>query len=359
MDRWKACIVGLAGVLALTASPAAARPAHAHAGRGCCLVKAGTVVSVELADEVSTQVQKPGDKVAFRLSAPLIVDGRVVLRSGTPGVGEVIESSRPGLGGKPAELVLAARYLMRRGGRVRLEGLKLASAGHDNSRAARIVGLAGYIAFPLGYAGLAIKGDDVTFDKGATASAKLADDVFLPSLGPAPPDAEPSDAALVRAVNEDGPVMAGPTAIAPPPPGQGQVIFFRKHALTSIGQWFRVREGGKAIGKLGNGSYFVQNTKPGVHTYSATFEPEFKDKLRLEVDPGETYFVQGTTTVALVVGAADLSPSDRAAFEAAAKHFKSATKMAKNETAKGEGAPSAVPSSGASAAASAAEASHP
>jgi hypothetical protein len=320
------------------------------------------VVSVELTDEISTAVQKAGDKVVLRLSAPLIVDGRIVLRAGTRGLGEVIESSRPGLGGKPAVMVLAARYLSRPHGRVRLEGLQLASAGRDNSRVAKIVGLAGYISTPLGYAGLAVKGDDVFFDKGTTASAKVANDVFLPSLGPAPRDAAPSDAALLRASNEAGPVMASGAVIAPPPPGQGQVIFFRKHALTSIGQWFRVREGGKAIGKLSNGSYFVQNTTPGVHTYSAVFEPEFKDKLRLEVDAGETYYVQGTTTVALVVGAADLVPSDRATFEAATKHFKSPAKA--QAVAQNENPPTATDapptaSSGASAAASAAEANHP
>jgi hypothetical protein len=322
MSRLVAWIVGLTTALAVASSPAFARTPHTHVRKSCCLVPAGTVVQVELTDQVSTKVKKPGDRFALRLSAPLIVNGRILLRAGTPGVGQVVESARPGIGGKPAELVLAARYLTRRRVRVPLEGLQLAAAGHDNSRTAQIVGLSGFAFAPLGFAGLAVKGGDMTFASGTSATAKVTSDIVLPSLGDAPANAATPTAVALRASVESGPVLAGATVIPPPPPGQGQVIFFRKKSLTSIGQWFRVREGDKTVGKLSNGVYFVHVTAPGEHTYSAAFEPELKDKLKIEVDPGETYFVQGTTTVGLVVGAADLSPSTRADFQKASKHLK-------------------------------------
>jgi len=333
MSRLVAWIVGLTTVLAVAAPPALARPPHVPVRKACCLVPAGTVVQVELRDPVSTKVKKPGDSFALRLSAPLIVNGRILLRAGTPGVGQVVESARPGIGGKPAELVLAARYLTRRRVRVPLEGLQLAAAGHDNSRAAQILGLSGFAFAPLGFAGLAVKGGDVVFAQGTSATAKLANDIVLPSLGAAPPDAAPPTAVALRASVESGPVLAGATVIPPPPAGQGQVIFFRKKSLMATGQWFHVREGAKTIGKLSNGVYFVQITTPGTHTYSATFEPELKDKLTIEVDPGETYFVQGTTTVGVVVGAADLSPSNRAVFQKASKHLKPAAQPAAQQAA--------------------------
>jgi hypothetical protein len=110
--------------------------------------------------------------------------------------------------------------------------------------------------------------------------------------------------------------------IPPPPAGEGQVVFFRRKTLLGTGQWFNVREDGRALGKLTNGAYFVQVTDPGLHTYTAKTEPELKDHLELEVDRGETYFVEGTLTKGLVIGVADLSPSDRAAFAAASKDLK-------------------------------------
>jgi hypothetical protein len=110
------------------------------------------------------------------------------------------------------------------------------------------------------------------------------------------------------------------------------VVFFRRKSLLGTGLWFNVRENGKALGKLTNGAYFIQTTPPGQHSYTATSEPEFKDSLKLEVDVGETYFVEGTLTKALVIGAADLSPSDRAAFASASKHLKLAPPPSDDKT---------------------------
>jgi hypothetical protein len=129
------------------------------------------------------------------------------------------------------------------------------------------------------------------------------------------PDADVADA---------GP---GSIEIAPPPPGKGQVVFFRKYGILSTGQWFKVRENGVALGKLSNGAYFVQVTEPGSHTYTSTFEPELKDHLTLEIAPGQTYYVEGTTSKALLVGAADLAPSDRVEFNRDSRHLKPAAPL--------------------------------
>jgi hypothetical protein len=114
----------------------------------------------------------------------------------------------------------------------------------------------------------------------------------------------------------------GDISISSPPPGQGEVVFFRAKSLMGTGQWFKVRENGAELGKLTNGAYFVQVAAPGVHTYTATTEPEAKDHLKLEIDPGETYYVVGTLTKGIVIGTADLTPSDRAAFDKASKDLK-------------------------------------
>jgi hypothetical protein len=315
MNRLGASIVGLWLSVALSLAPAFTGPAAA-ASRSCCRAPAGTLVEVELVNPVSTKVQKSGDSFALRLAAPLVVDGRIVLRAGTPGVGEVIESAKPGLGGKAAKLVLAARYLRLHGRRVPLQGLQMSSAGHDNSTAAQAVGLTGIAFAPLGFVGLAVRGGDVELPPGTSAVAKLADDTYLPSLGRAPrgmaaaaPDANIS-------------TVEGSINIPPPPPGKGQVVFFRAKSLLGTGQWFSVRENGKALGKLVNGAYFIDVTEPGVHTYTAATEPELKDHLKLEVDPGETYFVEGTLTKGVVIGTANISPSDRAAFDKAKKNLR-------------------------------------
>ena len=63
-----------------------------------------------------------------------------MLRAGVPGDGEIVDAAKPGMGGKGAKLVLAARYLTERGQRIRLQALQLAAVGVDNTRAATAAG---------------------------------------------------------------------------------------------------------------------------------------------------------------------------------------------------------------------------
>src|SRR5579862_3656059 len=119
-------------IIALSTTPAVARRAPAAAPH-CCFVAAGTPVMVTLAEPVSTKIQKTGDLFRLSLAQPVVVRGQVAISAGTPGVGEVVESAKPGVGGRPAKLVLAARYLVVNGRHLPLEGLQLAAAGHNNA----------------------------------------------------------------------------------------------------------------------------------------------------------------------------------------------------------------------------------
>jgi hypothetical protein len=340
MKRLQRLTAGLLALSVLAPEAALARVSHAPRARACCRAPAGAMIEVALVDAMNTRSVRTGDSFAIRLAAPLIVDGRILLRSGARGVGVVVDSAKPGLGGKPGELVLAARYIQARRARVALQGLQMAGAGRDNSGAANALGVGGIAFAPLGFIGLAIHGGDVELKAGSVASAKLASDVVLPPLGRATRRelalAAASDAGRTDAAN------AGSVDVPPPPRGFGEVVFFRAKSLMGTGQWFNVREGGKVVGKLGNGAYFVQVTPPGTHAYSASLEPEFKARLKLQVDRGETYFVAGTLTKGVVLGAADLSPSSRATFEKVAKGLAAAapTKPANNAADQPSDAPS-------------------
>jgi hypothetical protein len=312
----KLSATALAALAAATVfvGPASAAPARRQAV--CCRVVAGTLVKVELVDPISTKTQKAGDHFAIRLSEPLTAQGRIVAPTGATGVGEVIDASKPGMGGKAAKIVLAAKYLQQGRTRIFLRGLQIASAGRGYANTANAVGLGGIAFGPLGFAAMAIRGGDVDLPAGTSGMAKVSAAVTLPSLGRAP-----------SGVADSGPGREpeqGTIPIAPPPRDQGQVVFFRGKSMMGTGQWFNVREDGAALGKLTNGAYFIHPTTPGLHTYTASTEPEFKDRLKLQIDPGETYFVEGALTKGLVIGAANLSPSEKSAFDKASKDLKPA-----------------------------------
>jgi hypothetical protein len=100
----------------------------------------------------------------------------------------------------------------------------------------------------------------------------------------------------------------------------GTIVFFRPSKFVGGAVGFKVREGDKELGKLRNGKYFILKVSPGTHEY--VVHSETKDTLVLEVEAGQTYYVQGTLGVGIVAGRPNLSPSDAATFEAAKPKLK-------------------------------------
>jgi len=126
----------------------------------------------------------------------------------------------------------------------------------------------------------------------------------------APATKEPAAPAEAAETKE---AAAPATKVAPPPEGKGQVVFFRPSNMLGMALSFSVHEGDKGIGKLGNGSYFVHVAEPGPHLF--TIQSEVTDKLTLEVDAGETYYVKQTIGVGIVAGRPRLSPAEQGDFE--------------------------------------------
>lgn len=139
---------------------------------------------------------------------------------------------------------------------------------------------------------------------GASAQAQ---DAAPPAATDAAPAAAPTDAAA------PAPAAAAPTDTASAESGSGTVVFFRPSKFVGAAVGFKVRENGTELGKLRNGKYFVLKVAPGVHQYEV--HSETKDVLTLEVEAGQTYYVQGVLGVGIVAGRPNLTPSDAATFE--------------------------------------------
>lgn len=94
--------------------------------------------------------------------------------------------------------------------------------------------------------------------------------------------------------------------------GTGTIVFFRESKMMGMAISFKVREGQAELGKLSSGSYFVANLPAGAHEF--TVHSEAKDVLNIEVDPGETYYIQGSISMGFLAGRPNLAPSDAATF---------------------------------------------
>jgi hypothetical protein len=140
----------------------------------------GAVVEIELAEPVSSRLGKRGDKFALRLHAPVLLDGAVLLPAGTPGVGEIVHADRARGGGKPGELILAARYLELDGVHLPLRGMKLGLTGKDNSDKTMAAAVA------IGVFAQFIHGGEIEIPAGTIARAKLLGDFTPADVVPAP-----------------------------------------------------------------------------------------------------------------------------------------------------------------------------
>ena len=313
---------------------------------------------------LSAEKAKGGDHFGLRLAEPIVIDGATLVAAGATGEGEVIDAKPGGIGGRPGRLVLAARYLDSGGVHMKLQSLKLGGGGKD--RSATAVG----VVIAVGVLGALVQGGGVDYPAGTLASAKIASDVSLsPPSAPATPSVRllAEAAAGPAAPRRPGatswatpfpnwvPHLKGPcmrlvtscaiaaltlsaltlTAMAPglaqaadaakpadaasavptPPSGKGQVVFFRRSSLMGFPYWTNIRENDTAYGKLSNGVYFVQTLDPGPHTFNTSVLG--KDALKIEVDPGETYYVEGKITMALVGYTVVMAPSDATAFQKA------------------------------------------
>lgn len=121
------------------------------------------------------------------------------------------------------------------------------------------------------------------------------------------------------AASEAAPAAAS-GLIGPAPEGKGQIVFFRPSKFAGGAIGFKVREGTTELGKLRSGKYFVAAIEPGLHEY--VVHSEAKDVLTMEVEAGETYYVQGTITMGIMAGRPNLSPSDQATFDGMANKLK-------------------------------------
>ncbi|HOB15172.1 MAG TPA: hypothetical protein PKN09_13100 [Novosphingobium sp.] len=156
------------------------------------------------------------------------------------------------------------------------------------------------------------------------------------------------------AVEESDSVLAADIFIPAPPPGKGQILFYRKGGLGGAAVACSVHENGQKVSSLGGGKYFIMVTDPGKHEF--TVKTEAKDVLTLEVEPDETQFAQCKIKMGIMVGRPDIRPSTEAEFRGM-KKFKlvddedmgpgpgalRSTDLAAAKAKKAEPAPAATP----------------
>src|SRR5262245_31441221 len=91
-----------AAVLSLAAPPAAATPAR---------LLAGTALSLELEQHVTSAYTPAGSTIRFRVAADVLADGRVVIRRGTPVAGRLRQATDRAMVGTSGSMTLGVDFV--------------------------------------------------------------------------------------------------------------------------------------------------------------------------------------------------------------------------------------------------------
>ena len=145
---------------------------------------AGTVLLLRLETPLSSKTAVTGQTVAFTVARAVSSGGQEIVPVGTAVQGEVIHAAKARWGGKPGELVLAARRVQLGSGAVRLRS-NLGVVGADATNEALMLGM-----FTFGL-GSFIAGGEIELPAGAFFAARTAEPIavslpVIPSPAPAP-----------------------------------------------------------------------------------------------------------------------------------------------------------------------------
>ena len=168
--------------------PVSASAAPPVSTSGLPQLPVGTVVLLRLESPLSSKTATPGQVVSFTVARAVSSAGQEIVAAGVPVQGEVIHAAKARWGGKPGELVLAARRLQLPTGAVKLRS-NLGVVGANTIYEALVLSS---LTFGLGSF---LSGGEIELPAGAFFAARTAEPIIPPVLvipSPAPAPAVPS-----------------------------------------------------------------------------------------------------------------------------------------------------------------------
>lgn len=164
---------------ALIAMPVAAQtapsiPAIAAPATSNAVLRAGTPIQLQMMEEVTTKKKaaKVGQRFMLEVTAPVEVNGVVVIPAGTPAWGEIVSVRNKGMWGKSGHLEGKLLFARVNGRQIRLTGT------FDDKGKTGTAGVVGAVAF-LPVAGFFLTGTSAVLPKTMPVGGFIDEDVPL------------------------------------------------------------------------------------------------------------------------------------------------------------------------------------
>jgi hypothetical protein len=157
-------------------------------------------------------------------------------------------------------------------------------------------------------------------------TAPVSPPAEVTSTAPTPQQSAPSPEPVPAPVATPAPAPTEPT-VAPTPEQPAKIIFFRPGRLTGAVYTYhvvKVEQDGDStresprVCSLPNGRFCVYEAVPGIYNFNIRGPMAVnldEDRIRLEVEPGQTYYIEQTVRMGLITGGFRLVPSTQQEFE--------------------------------------------
>lgn len=173
--RLLACGLLLAPQTVMAQAVVAPAPIAAPSSNNNAMLRVGTEVPLRLLEELTTGGKKlrVGQRFRMETSAPVMVQGVVVIPTGSPAVGEITDVRNKGMWGKSGKLNARVLYVTVNGRQIRMTG------GFDDKGVAGGIGAVAVSAIVFLPAGFFMTGTSAKVPVGAAVKGFIDEDVPL------------------------------------------------------------------------------------------------------------------------------------------------------------------------------------
>jgi len=254
------------------------------------VVPEGTPINVVVAKEVTSKEAKPNDPVEFTVTEDLVINGQVIVRTGTPAIGSVINAEKKGYMGKSGKLAVQVESTTTSDGqRLKLRAAK-GREGDDKTTSTMVLSTLISPAF------LFMKGSEAKIAPGTVVTVYAAEEKRFRLEG----------ATLA-------PVVMETTAASTE---EATVFIYRPDKWTGKALEPSVFVDETELARMDNGRYFAIKLKPGKHIVRMTDD---KKGYAVDMGPGQTYFFRIGLEMGMWKGHGKITLDDR---ERAVKEIK-------------------------------------
>lgn len=168
--------------VAPTAAAAPQAPIAPATSTANAVLRAGTPVQFRLMEEITTEKKaaRVGQRFMLEVTAPVEVNGVVVIPAGTPAWAEVTDVRNKGMWGKSGKLNARLLFIRVNGRQIRLTG------SFDDKGVTGTAGVIGAVAL-VPVVGFFVTGTSAFFPKGGEVGGFIDEDVELAIANAAPP----------------------------------------------------------------------------------------------------------------------------------------------------------------------------